>query len=444
MNSKNTPLMRTLNRFSALAVVAFGLSVPLSAMSASVFGADASEGPFPFQRTNTPKKANATVGRYLYVGPAPRFEAEDLELTVSKMGLTLRVKAWVRPELIANYESEMRARYQRIADAFYGNDALTFIRPASVEDLSRFAKSSNDHAWLTKAAPYLGHELNRWLSPTERRDHWNTPNVLNAIYQNLSQSFYQRLGRQFTSDASRAGYVGYLTFVYPIAATTEGPFSQPREAHRSFGIPGNVEARWWSDRWNDEFGGLPFLMINSVGVAFHGPITYKSPFDVAYLRRGFVSHGCHRMDANDLLELRAILPKEIGNLVQNKRGIPLTILNYPDVTDWNGDGKLEVIDVNYYDLDGEGSVASWRRKHLQRYDGQYQGKNRLSADGLTIRGLPKYEIQNGVLKRVGAHGELPFSVFEHAQNRILQYREAGVRLRGHDDAGGMFSPYYFY
>src|SRR5947209_8078830 len=70
------------------------LSVQATSFSPEYFG------PMPHHRSDTYSRANATVGRYLYVGDAPRFEAKDLEMYTSKMGLTLRIKAWVSEDLV--------------------------------------------------------------------------------------------------------------------------------------------------------------------------------------------------------------------------------------------------------------------------------------------------------------------------------------------------------
>jgi hypothetical protein len=68
--------------------------------------------------------------------------------------------------------------------------------------------------------------------------------------------------------------------------------------------PDNTDTWWYVARRTNPayFGGLPFLRLtieNSQGsntYAFHGPIT-------ATLQRGFVSHGCMRMRANDIIRL---------------------------------------------------------------------------------------------------------------------------------------------
>jgi len=65
---------------------------------------------------------------------------------------------------------------------------------------------------------------------------------------------------------------------------------------------------WWTDpdtgARSPVFAGLPFMPFYG-GYALHGPIdNYRAP-NGGSLRRGFVSHGCVRMEAADVLELYA-------------------------------------------------------------------------------------------------------------------------------------------
>jgi len=66
---------------------------------------------------------------------------------------------------------------------------------------------------------------------------------------------------------------------------------------------------WWTDKATGEkspvFAGLPFL--NWYGnYGFHGPVDNFTAENGGDLRRGFVSHGCVRMQAADVLELYAL------------------------------------------------------------------------------------------------------------------------------------------
>lgn len=65
---------------------------------------------------------------------------------------------------------------------------------------------------------------------------------------------------------------------------------------------------WWTDKATGQktpvFAGLPFMAFYG-GYALHGPIdNYRAP-NGGNLRRGFVSHGCIRMESADILELYA-------------------------------------------------------------------------------------------------------------------------------------------
>jgi len=73
---------------------------------------------------------------------------------------------------------------------------------------------------------------------------------------------------------------------------------------------------WWTDpdtgRKSPVFAGLPFLSWSG-NYGIHGPIDNYRASNGGNLRRGFVSHGCIRMEAADILELYA-RTKGIANL----------------------------------------------------------------------------------------------------------------------------------
>ena len=439
----------------------------------------------PFYTKDTPNKAGATVGRHLYVGTAPRFEAEDLELVVSKMGLTLRVTAWVRAELPANYLKYMMGRWERLRAAFK-DPVLRFLPLPSSEALQASAKTKDLRAWLTLAEPFMKPYLS--LPPSETaaseeyvlamlqawtagrlstlqagdetalrlKDPTQAPD-LRALSEELFQAHQ---GSRFTvSDQRGSAYLGYLTFVFPIAATTAGPFSDPKEDKYPFGHGGTVESRWWSNKWKDEFGGFPFLQLTEGGVAFHGPITnIRQDADLWFLRRHYVSHGCFRMGASDIMELRAILPKDLAKLIRQKRPIPTYVLNWPDVVDWNRDGQAEVVDVSYYGLPTQTWAAAKHPSNLAEQKQSFwdiRQKNYFSKQTPavaydpaknTIRGLPKYEMswEKGV-SVVGAWDELPIASFGVSPSRTLEYHEEGAvpEAGSFDDRVGRYPPVYF-
>lgn len=345
------------------------------------------EGPIPFERSDNPMMAGSSAGRYFYYGPAPTFKAQDLELHVSKMGLTLRVKAWVTQALYENFVHHLRVRWTLIHDMLVERDAEFTGRPSThlvpqrgfEALLAEQSRSPRNQAWLkiaqrhmvsplelqggpsapvsegedaskketlTRIARYLLNDP--WISYEDAVNWMRDP----SVFKNRStELFLAHFKDRFTRNENlREGYIGYLTFVYPIAATSAGPFSQPSEGYRPFGTMNSFESRWHSDQYGDQFAGLPFIVLDGTGVAFHGPISTHPTMDIFYLRRDFVSHGCHRMDASDLLELRALLPEDVFRSVERDRPIASFVYDSIDVTDWDGDGKLEAIDVDYYGL----------------------------------------------------------------------------------------------
>ncbi len=442
-------------------------------------------GPIAHQRKDTPKLRNSSVGRYLYVGNLSKFNAQDIEVTVSKMSLTNRVTLWVSQAKIDQYAQVLFDRWEKIDTAL--QDPAFIVHPLiQLSDLNT-SGSLNNEAWIKIADQYTAHVLEGSGSPIYKmkrgakslmisgeddsyreavsqailRYYFNSlslrPDVLRVDNRskdllistsNSRKIFATHLGHLFTKTDTKPGYVGYLTLVYPIAATVEGPFDQPSERISKMMNYGSMDARWHSDKWIDEFGGMPFLMINSSGVAFHGPITNYAPLDVWYLRRGYVSHGCHRMDSSDILELRAIFPDDLREAGK----IKITILNYFDVTDWNLDGKKEVIDVKYYNLPTSIGVAKGKtvdevivpyrvENQMKSYFANHAyAKKCYNAVNDTIKNAPKYVVKNGALAKEGVHPELPLARFNYRPNRIFQYDEEGIRLQGYNDQGGKYPP----
>jgi hypothetical protein len=88
---------------------------------------------------------------------------------------------------------------------------------------------------------------------------------------------------------------------YPLNATGKNTFTL---------YQANIQPckTWWTDPETGEkspvFAGLPFMPFYG-GYALHGPIdNFRAP-NGGSLRRGFVSHGCIRMESADVLELYA-------------------------------------------------------------------------------------------------------------------------------------------
>ena len=444
-------------------------------------------GPITHERTDTPKKANAHVGRYLYVGNAPKFAAGEVDLVVSKLGLTLRATGWITQERIDTYASQLYKRWEQIDQTM--QDPRFVLHPlVKFQDI---AVKESTVTWAKIASQYSSHVLDQRgvevFSAKRNAKVLNSAGIANEYQADISTAilryyfddntltpdlmkndnkrrdyllapansealFHKHFHSTYTPTLKKEGFVGNLNFVYPIAATVKGPNDQPREGSRLLMNYGTIDARWWSDKWDDEFGGFPFILINAAGVAFHGPITNYAPLDVWYLRRGYVSHGCHRMDSSDVMELRNILPKNIKDLGK----VNLTVLNNFDSTDWNEDGKNEVIDVKFYEIPT--SIAVGKGKTVDDMVKPYLVENQMKTFFQTnafsrkyyrpltdtINGAVKYKYSKGVLVRDGVHGPLPIARFESQPSRILQYKETGVHLLPFDDNRGSFPPKYFF
>jgi hypothetical protein len=86
---------------------------------------------------------------------------------------------------------------------------------------------------------------------------------------------------------------------------------------------------WWTDEQGKQipvFAGLPFIRLEgppTTGYALHGPIDSYTQANGGKLRRGYVSHGCIRMEAADVVELYALIqgkktPVRVQQAVERK------------------------------------------------------------------------------------------------------------------------------
>ncbi len=70
---------------------------------------------------------------------------------------------------------------------------------------------------------------------------------------------------------------------------------------------------WWKDEQGKQipvFAGLPFIRLEgppTLGYGIHGPIDRFTQANGGTLRRGYVSHGCIRMEAADIVEVFALI-----------------------------------------------------------------------------------------------------------------------------------------
>ena len=443
------------------------------------------KGPMPHERSITPKQSSAHSGRYLYLGEVPKFKGEELEIFIAKRSLTTRVKAYVNQDLIDGYAQSLYQRFLTVHLAFQDRK-LSYHPLVELTKLGE-GRSQNIAAWIEIASQYAGHELaavSKDIYQPHRNARNYTPRDQASYKQKVAETYFKYLfgvefksidGNQlrlkellsvnnsralfskhlshlFTKDPSRSQYLGYLTFVYPIAATTKGPSDIPKQGVYDLKTDESIEARWWSDRWQDEFAGLPFLLIDWNGVAFHGPISNQADLDVWFLRRGFVSHGCHRMDASDVMELRTLMP---ANLKTAAKKIKVIVLNGEDIVDWDLDGHKEVIDVEYYHLptsvNANSSVS--RQALITKYNKDIQKKTFFNENKYTAKlynsfshsmdNVAEYVMKGSKLELLTVHGNLPITSFAYRKTRVIQYVEEGVKLRGHDDTAGSYPPRYF-
>ena len=109
--------------------------------------------------------------------------------------------------------------------------------------------------------------------------------------------------------------------------------------------------KWWTDSATGErspvFAGLPFMPFYG-GYALHGPIDNYTAPNGGYLTRGYVSHGCFRMEAADIVEIYG----RIGKLPS----VPVRLQREPertsegakvDPTRWVGSECRSDLDCNY-------------------------------------------------------------------------------------------------
>ena len=430
--------------------------------------------------------ATLNVGSYVYLGDVPRFDPQNLEMVASKMGHTLRVKAWVTQALKDSYEQTLILRWKERYDAF--EKSTVHLYPLkNLQTLANQTQDSNTKKFYQTAAYYSTHYLDnsainiydQTASEDTYRDNLLTELLrkslnnetlqiqdgLNLANQYLTNSnfvttralqsealFESHLGSRYVALAAPQGLrLGYINFVYPIAIDVKGPFGDPSEGIKQFPQAASVENRWWSDRWQDEFGGFPFLLLTPDGVAFHGPITEAD--DMWVLRRSDVSHSCMRMDPSDILELRELLPKDILSLQAKGQTIPAQVRQWPDVEDVNESGTPVVVDVAYYLTHGTGvginTASNWQPLAIQKffwtntfspYVGKLSSNNTFTVNTSTgangapsyqgvFTGLPIYQVVNRALTITGYYPStqpLVIKTFPMRPTAIIQYHEDGV------------------
>ncbi|MCA9617674.1 MAG: L,D-transpeptidase [Myxococcales bacterium] len=139
--------------------------------------------------------------------------------------------------------------------------------------------------------------------------------------------------------------------VYPTGVGKRGSSGKSYTPTGFYKTHGDTDSTWYfiPRRYSPSyFGGFPFLRLNienSQGhntYGLHGPITYSCPDGASdcdlldrqwFLKRGFVSHGCMRMDHEDIVDLYY--------MVASHPSVPVSIQTEPEV-----DGFGQVVDVD--------------------------------------------------------------------------------------------------
>lgn len=147
-----------------------------------------------------------------------------------------------------------------------------------------------------------------------------------------------------------------VDLVYPIATAGPGA-SNSRPGTYTLGrvIPFRVDSQTTSSFGTSfvTWGGFPFIGYNN-GIAFHGPITSKDNpqeglFNVWYLQRGAVSHGCNRMNGEHVLELAHVLGFNMRKLYTPGGTVkpPTPVSKVDVIADYDKTVAGKYIDVDY-------------------------------------------------------------------------------------------------
>ncbi|MEZ4401589.1 MAG: L,D-transpeptidase [Kofleriaceae bacterium] len=122
--------------------------------------------------------------------------------------------------------------------------------------------------------------------------------------------------------------------MYPVVANDRADFTIKRSATTRCKV-------WWTDpatgRRLPVFAGLPYLPWSG-SYAIHGPVDGYRAANGGRLRQGFVSHGCIRMEAADILELYALIQAAPTVPVHVQRDLDRTFdgARYQPETTWLG------------------------------------------------------------------------------------------------------------
>lgn len=146
---------------------------------------------------------------------------------------------------------------------------------------------------------------------------------------------------------------------YPVLATGRSTFQITPATS-------NPCAIWWTDRATGQrlpvFAGLPFLSwYGSYGI--HGPVDNYRAANGGSLRRGYVSHGCIRMEAADILE--------VFGRIRGVPRVPVQVLREPERLP---DGRVVDVPARWIGAECQGDGDC-------NYDGGFCQQNPFSGRG---------------------------------------------------------------
>ena len=257
--------------------------------------------------------------------------------------------------------------------------------------------------------------------------------------------------------------------------TTISPFGSIKSAARdrhnnvinSFATPGLWQflSRGYHDvdniRSEFYYGMVPKMDYEAAGNGFHNPAvrfsglsgSLKKTLEIPThhtnfwtVKRGRVSHGCNRMAAGQVWELRNIFP------VENKKATQILYFgNSPrdfDLFDIDGDGKREIMGVTYY-IVYTAKGASWSSKRegtnlevemrgSEKFYKKLLGEKNVftySKDGITIHDPEISYFSKADFKKKKTiskiiKGDFPLYEQLYARDKIQFYRPLKISTRG--------------
>lgn len=256
-----------------------------------------------------------------------------------------------------------------------------------------------------------------------------------ALFKAATGSKYQMkvLGAdgKFTSPIQCSGAECTLNYpeftaIYPTGSMEAKTSDEFGNRINMFATPGLWQFLNYSGREVDNirnepyYGFIPKMDFEGIGNGFHNPavrfwnpskalksaLGINSAHDTLWaVKRGGVSHGCLRLPAGHVWELRQIFPVENSKMTQ----IPFFGNNSTDfdVYDIDGDGQPEVMGVQYlisYGLQGTGGLARREGQNfevnadrkLEFYEDLYGARNvfRTTGDGKYIFSNPKVSVHS--------------------------------------------------